>query len=104
MSISLDFVLSYFEARQLKMPETEYQALGFLNTELGEAYELLLARSSGWVRNNPQDKSGYSDEKFAEELGDVIMMAIITGHVAGVDALEALKAKIVRKSRMGLAR
>ena len=95
-SINLDYVLAYFQLRSLKMPENEWQSLGFLNTELGEVYEALLAKTSGWVRNNPDDKISYSEQRFAEELGDVIMMAIITGHVAGVDPIDALVKKMLR--------
>jgi len=37
-------------------------------------------------------------QQFAEELGDVMMMAMVAGDAAGVDPLAALAAKIKRKT------
>lgn len=97
--LSLQNVLAYFYFRELKMPDTEYEALGFLVTELGEVYEQLLAKTEGWVRNNPQNKEEHSTVLFAEELGDVIMMALIAGYVGGADPIAALHLKMARKMK-----
>jgi len=88
---------AYYRCRGLKWPTTE-QALMFAQTELGEVYELLLARESGWVRNNPDDKPEYSDQALAEELGDTVMMLIVAGLAAGVDPIEALLDKMEEKA------
>ena len=72
-----------------------WEGMGWVNTELGEAYELLLAREkTGWVRNNPDDHGEWNPDRFAEELGDAIMMLMVAGMVIGLNPLEALRAKL----------
>ena len=89
-------VTEYYELRGLHWPTVE-EALQFVHTELGEAYEILLARNPNWVRNNPDDKPGFSAEALGEELGDTIMMLVVAGLAAGVDPVSALLDKIDRK-------
>ncbi len=84
--------------RGLQYPN-EWEALAFANTELGEAYELLLAEAGGWVRNHPEAHEGWNEERFAEELGDVIMMVMMAGMAKGVNPLDALAKKLYRKIR-----
>ncbi len=84
--------------RGLKWPN-EWEALGFAQTELGEVYELLLAEIPGWTRNHPEDHEGYTAERFAEELGDVMMMVMMAGMAKGVNPLDALAKKLYSKIR-----
>lgn len=86
----------YYRIRELKQPDT-WQALGWAATEIGEAYEILLAKDKGWVRNNPDGKPGWDAEKFGEELGDVVMMLIVAGLREGVDVIKLLGLKMNRK-------
>jgi|WetSurMetagenome_2_1015567.scaffolds.fasta_scaffold21971_7 NTP pyrophosphatase (non-canonical NTP hydrolase) len=89
-------ILQYYKGRQLKLPDA-WESLAFATTELGEVYELLLARKGGWTRNNPENKPTFSREALAEELGDVIMMVMVAGISEGVDPIDALESKIERK-------
>lgn len=89
-------VKEYFELRGLKFPDV-WRALAFLDTEKAEALELLLAKDGGWTRNNPENKAPWDQNDFADELGDIIMMAIVTGLAEGVDPIEALEKKMDRK-------
>lgn len=91
-----DFILHYYEKRGLKLPNFD-AAMKFVHTELGEVYELDLAREGGWVRNNPESKPKFSKEALAKELGDVIMMVMVAGIVEGVDPLKALVEKMEAK-------
>lgn len=87
----------YYDARGLKRP-SEWEALAWAITELGEAYEHLLAREGGWVRNSPESHPEVWDPSaFAEELGDAIMMLVMAGRVLGVDPLSALRRKLVTR-------
>lgn len=96
MSSMLDILTDYYETRKLKTPNFE-DAMMFLHTEIGEVYELRLALKN-YVRNNPHTKPTYSGNALAEELGDVIMMAIVAGMVEGVDPLKALIHKLSKKA------
>ncbi len=96
VSVLEEAIAAYYAVRGYMYPDT-WQALGFLNTELGEVYEVLIAEKGGFVRNNPQNKPPYSTEKLGEELGDVIMMAMVAGMVRGVNPARSLTAKIRRK-------
>jgi hypothetical protein len=89
-------VTEYYELRGLHWPTVE-EALQFVHTELGEAYEILLARNPNWVRNNPDGKPGFSSEALGEELGDAVMMLVVAGLAVGVDPVSALLDKIDRK-------
>lgn len=92
----VDIINKYYSDKGLTFPNFE-NAMKFVITELGEVYELDLARIGGWVRNNPQNKPAFSKEKLAEELGDVIMMLMVAGIAEGVDPELALVNKIARK-------
>ena len=89
----LAFAIKYhFEGRSRVWPTVE-DGLLWSMTELAEAFELWSAKKN-YVRNNPNEKEKYSDERFAEELGDVIYMAMITGLVVGVNPLEEMIKKM----------
>lgn len=84
-------ILNHFELTKRVSPTVE-DGLLFIGTELAEASELIL-REKTYLRNHP-DKESYSPERFAEELGDVIYMAMITGSVRGVNPLAAMFEKM----------
>ena len=90
----LQLIHEYYQVRELKWPESAEEALMWAVTELGEVYELLLARHGGWVRNNPSGHPSFEAQRLAEELGDVIMMMLVAGIVEGVDPLSALWQKL----------
>lgn len=90
----------YYRVRKYKMP-TAQQALMWLITELGEASELLLARETGWVRNNPQNHEAWSAERFADELGDIVMMAVVAGQAEGVDVIARLEERLHDRIQRG---
>jgi NTP pyrophosphatase (non-canonical NTP hydrolase) len=89
-------VKHYYEKRELKHPNV-WEALGFVATELGEVYEVLMSMVGGWVRNNPEKHPQKTKNDLAEELGDVIFMLIVAGIEEGVDPIEALREKMKRK-------
>lgn len=91
-----DLITEYYTARNLKFPNF-HDAMEFMHTELGEVYELDLARTGGWVRNNPENKPQFSKDELGRELGDAIMMLIVAGLAEGVDPLESLEHKIREK-------
>lgn len=95
----VSLIKEYYTFRGYKYPNV-WEALGFVTTEMGEVYELLLDRSSGFVRNNPDAKPKFSEDRLAEELGDAIMLLVVAGLVEGVDPLVALEEKI--RSKMEL--
>ena len=82
----------HFDGRQRVWPTTE-DGLLWMITEIAETFELVSARKS-YVRNNPDGKEQFTKERFAEELGDVIYMAIITGLVEGTNPVEAMFKKM----------
>ena len=69
----------------------------FVATEIGEIYELDLARSGNWVRNNPQNKPQFDKNELAKEISDAIMMLIVAGLAEGVNPLQALEDKLQSK-------
>lgn len=83
-------VRMYYQRRELKWP-TMMEALGFAATEMGEAWELVLERVGGWVRNNPHNKAAYDGGLLARELGQAMMMLQVAGMSAGVDPMAALR-------------
>lgn len=96
MHYLVDLISTYYSKRNLKWPSVD-EAMQWMETEVGEVYEILLARDGGWVRNNPSGKPAYSKEALAEELGDAVMMLIVAGIVEGVDVVDALEHKIYSK-------
>lgn len=93
----IEQITSYYTQRGLVWPPDADTALQWVVTELGEVTEVLLARKARWVRNNPEDKTGFSKDALAYELGDVVMMALVAGIVEGVDPIKALQDKMSRK-------
>jgi len=87
----------HFDGRGRVWPTTE-DSLLWMITEIAESFELLSAKKN-YVRNNPDDKEPFSKERFAEELGDVIYMAMITGMVEGVNPLDAMLNKMNNQIR-----
>lgn len=98
--LTTDFVhliKAYYEARKYQWPTT-YESMAWAHREMGEAYEVLLAKRPNWVRNNPANHpTEFSKDRFAEELGDAIMMLIVAGIVEKVDAINAMLSKIYTK-------
>lgn len=92
----MQLIVEYARKRQYVMPNA-MQAMAWVNTEIGEVYELLLQKEATWVRNNPDSKTPYSPQQVAEELGDVIFMIMLAGYAEGVNPLDAMKAKMERK-------
>lgn len=93
-NIILQTIRNYYYKRNLKTP-TSQEAILWAITELGEASDLLLMKTTDWVRNNEHER--YSVERFEEELGDAIMMLVVAGWVARGDPIKALVEKIERK-------
>lgn len=89
-------IYCYFKQRELRWPTLE-QALQWAHTESGEVTEQLLAREPGWVRNNPDDHSEYSNDKLLEEIADQVFMLLIAGMVEGHDILSVMQNKMKRK-------
>lgn len=89
-----NFIHDYYESRKLKWPNPE-EAMMFLMTEVGEAFEAILHEKGGWVRNNPRVLA----PRFLEELGDIIMMAIVAGMATGRNPLTAMLMKMQTKLR-----
>lgn len=92
-------IKNYYIKRNLKWPTTE-EAMMWVMTEIAEVYEYLLALRGGWVRNNPEDHPDDDtslEEIIAgieEELGDVILMLLVTGMTKNVDPLAAIQRKL----------
>lgn len=87
----------YYQERGLVWPKTAWEALAFAQTEIAEAYEVLLAKRN-WVRNNPDNKPAWDEELFVEEIGDAIQMLIVAAALFDRDPIEALKDKMNRKT------
>lgn len=105
MAEMMNLIHEWYTACEKKWPTVE-EALLWADTELGEAKELLLMEKGAWVRNNPDDKEQYSDGRFAEELGDVIVMLLVAARVKGVSspllsARQKLRASIKRAYSKG---
>ena len=92
----LSEIYHYFKVRGLRWPTAE-QALQWAHTESGEVAEQLLAQQPGWIRNNPENKDEYSEEKFLEEISDQVLMLLVAGMVMGYDILEVMHDKMNRK-------
>jgi NTP pyrophosphatase (non-canonical NTP hydrolase) len=93
----MEEIVEYTSKRQYVMPNV-WQAMGWVNAEIGEVYEVLLDWSAtNWVRNNPEKHPHKTKEDLATELGDVIFMLMLAGYSEGVNPLEALKTKMRNK-------
>jgi NTP pyrophosphatase (non-canonical NTP hydrolase) len=91
-----ELVREYYDKRGLKWPTFD-DAMKFVQTEIGEIYELDLARIGGYKRNHPQNKPQFSKEALAEELGDAILMLLVAGIVEEVNPLEAMENKMKKR-------
>lgn len=89
----VELVRRYYDKRQLKWPTFD-EAMKFVHTEIAEVYELDLSRIGGFVRNHPENKSQFSKDALAEELGDAIFMLLVAGYSEGVDPLDAMQKKM----------
>lgn len=96
METLLELIIKYYKEKQLKLPDV-WEAMAFVNTEIAEVYELLLARNGGWLRNHPENKPEFNIENLGEELGDCIFMLMVAGYVEGINPIESLKNKLNRK-------
>lgn len=91
-----DLIGRYYDQRGLKWPTTQ-QALLWAMSEVGEAANDLLQGTGGWVRNNPDTRSGEELlNDYATELGDAIMMLIVAGLVVNRNPLAYMHQKIAR--------
>lgn len=90
------YVQKYMHERKGFVIPDARDAILWSQTEVAEAIELLMARKQ-WLRNHPVDKEQWSPERFAEELGDAILMLIIAGIVEDVDPTWAMMSKIADK-------
>jgi NTP pyrophosphatase (non-canonical NTP hydrolase) len=95
-----DEIEYYYQQRGLIRPSL-WHAFAFLVEEIGEVSEELMIYTGGYKRNNLLKEVRQSDEEhiraIGEELGDVIMMAVMTGRTLGIDPILCLKAKMERK-------
>ncbi len=86
-----DLILTVWLEREFKMPNTKDAAI-YLATESAEVLDAVMRMESGWVRSNKKETD------VGEELADVITMAILTAHAAGIDNLfEIILNKLSRK-------
>jgi NTP pyrophosphatase (non-canonical NTP hydrolase) len=85
-------VNSYYQFRDYKDPDLK-EAFNWLVSEVGElAGAINQTQIEGWVRNND-----HTQDSVADELGDVLMMLIKTAEKAGVDVVDAMVNKWIRK-------
>ncbi len=86
------FILRIWEERGIKVPDTKDAAI-FLITEAAEVLDAVMRMEPGWVRTNKKEID------IGEELADVITMAILTAHSAGVENLYEVIVKKLTKYR-----
>jgi NTP pyrophosphatase (non-canonical NTP hydrolase) len=95
-----DEVEFYYNQRKL-IPPNMHDCFLFLASEVGEVADEIMQWKGGFTRNNPLKEQRKSDdehiEAIGEELGDVIMMAVMTGRSIGIDPILCLKNKMERK-------
>lgn len=95
-----DEIEYYYQQRGLIRPSL-WHAFTFMVEEMGEVAEELMKYTGGYQRNNPFKEVRNSDDEhiraIGEELGDVIMMAVMTGRTLGIDPILCLKEKMERK-------
>lgn len=77
----------YFELRGLEWPASEYEALAWAQTELGELAEKFLMSDpiKEWVRNNDHEAVGFNDIAIYEEAADVLLMMHVALMLRGMD-------------------
>jgi len=93
-----DFIGVYFDSRQLKVP-TLSESLLWLTTEVGEVADAALSMEDKWARNNPDSHPFTSSEDVADELGDIIFMAIVAGRTINKNPLHNMLNKMNRKMK-----
>lgn len=93
MSDLYRLVNTYYWKRRLKWP-SELESLAWVVTEMAEAIEILMARTEGWVRNNPEDKPDWDLKEFCTELGDAMFMLQVMGMAAGGDPMGCILVKL----------
>jgi len=89
-----DYITKWTERGKWVMPD-RVDALGFITTELGEAWDAHLRNKGGYVRNNP----GNPDESFHVELGDIAFMCYVLAEAEGVDLQNIIAAKLAKMDR-----
>ena len=85
-------IFSHFVSKGKIWPNVD-DSFHFLDTEIAEAKELLLAKKN-YRRNNPDKKEPYSSERLAEELGDALYMVIVKGIVTNTNPIHAMLNKM----------
>lgn len=92
----MNIVVAYFMARNLACPNLQDSA-SFMLLEAGEVLDQVL-RDKLYTRNHPNNSS------LEEELGDVMMMTLMTAFVAGINLEEAMVEKMISKAPEGFRR
>ena len=85
-------ISEYFDMRGLKKPDTKDSCM-WVASEVGEMIDAVMRLEQGWVRNNPDRES-----KVEDELGDVLMMLLITAETLDINIMDALLRKMNRKT------
>lgn len=83
-------IQEYYTKRGLAYPDLKSASM-FLACEAAEVMDAVLRMEPHWIRNNQRQVD------LAEELGDVLMMVLVTASVADIDPVAALEAKLDRK-------
>ena len=86
------FIIKIWLSRGYRLPDTKDAAI-FLATETAEVLDAVMRMEPGWVRTNKKEVD------IGEELADVITMAILTAHSAGVKNLFEVIVKKLTKHR-----
>lgn len=98
-------ILEYYELRGLRMPNLKDSGI-WLSTEVGELLDAIMRLECGWVRNDPAKNTPALLEKdntaklraVEEEMGDCLMMLLVTAHLIDVDIMNVLLRKMNRKT------
>jgi hypothetical protein len=90
-------IKDYYETRKLVWPNFD-DAMKFVITEIGEAYEVDLV-GKDYIRNNPENKPKPETEEFRKkmlgrELGDAMMMLQVAGMAEGCNPIQELLKKL----------
>jgi NTP pyrophosphatase (non-canonical NTP hydrolase) len=85
-----EIVKGYYAQRKLVRPDAR-QALLFLVSEVGELADAVVHEEADWVRNNEKARS------VEDEIGDVLMMLTALCMAMGVDPVECMIEKMVKK-------
>ena len=88
----LQIVKAYGKFRKFVWPKNVSQSMLFLMSELGELADAIVNEMADWVRNNPG-----RERKIGPEIGDVLMMLIVTASFFDIDPLQAMLDKMKSK-------